>query len=905
MERLITQAKIQSYLTRLEDLLIISNTNGENTLTKICENLIRELFNIIYNEDFQNTNLHLGNYPAVDLQSLSSRTAIQVTSNRTSTKITETFDSFFKHKLDKEYSDLKIVILTTKGYNAETIKSNFKRIAEKYNTTFSIDIEKSIITLPTIYSIISNLSDINDLNKIRILFEKNFDEITKISELSSYYETLKELFFEKVMDNEYGITLNSIYIDPYFSIHESSVNKLCPDISPFRGGNQYKIKTKLSIHELLNAKYQKNNKYDDYFANPNANTIFILGYPGQGKTSLCSKLLFDILTQPQKKPIFYVKLRNISDTKVLINNPFTCIFNELEGIIDSEITKSMLKNSITILDGLDELYMKDNLNANDIEVFCKGIIHETEKFKNWEVLITSRHGYINFDKMFKENYIALNIESLELAQQLHWLKKYQKFDNSTWLTEDKLIKINHDQSDSLYLKELIAQPLLLYILTTLENEIDISSDRSEIYNLLFDQIIERKYSKDGQIENLKNLTKEDLRILLQEIAFLIFVKGTGYVTESDILNEEIFEDFLTSIGNKALSETLKGILISFYFTERKLQGDEAGKVGIEFFHKSLQEYLTAEKIVNTIFNDFLNKDKKEKYILSKGEDMLKKLGEIFGIHKTTNEIEVFMKELIKKRSNSEKMELAERLCLNVDYFFKNDFLCNHILNNVEPLTKISFIFSSYWSFLQALNQKIDLIKSDSYRTNKFFTYTNLVQNIPNFHLDSTEISHQNFNDSHTLNFTNFEQDIHNVSFTDCTFDLLTFGAISVIDMSLSNCYIASIKLYNAYIQKLFFSECDFEELYMNLIQPVKQLSFNKCEFHEKIYIKGRKSNTITFTDCIFYEESFENLKIVDLKIKFQNCILRKYSTVKRGVSNNIDYFIVDKTWDLIEILGSE
>jgi|GEM_PF-4422075 uncharacterized protein YjbI with pentapeptide repeats len=901
MEKLIELTKIKTYLQRLDDLLQISNRNGENSLTKICEGLMKDLFSIIYKAPLENTNLSLSNYPAIDLHSEEKRLAIQVTSNQSSSKIHTTFETFFKYKLDQHYKELKIIILTTKRFDLKLLQKKVNQISSQYNTSILIDISSSIITLPEIYNLIANTLDAEIITKILKLLENNFETSNTIENLTKYYESLKALFFQNVMDNDFGITLNGIYVDPNFSIHNSCANSECKELEYASYKSSAELNDKISIHEFLKHRLNNTNRFDQFFKESNSNVIFVMGYPGQGKTSLCSRLLFDLLTPFPNKPVFYLKLRNIVDTKTLIHNPFSCIFNELENLIDVPINKSLLKNSITILDGLDELYMKDNLNANDIEIFCKGVITESEKFKNWNVVITSRHGYINFDRMFRESFVAINIEPLDILQQQEWLAKYRSYNTITWLTSEKLKEINESKKRSVYIKELINQPLLLYIIASLEIEIDLSVNRTDIYNLLYDQIIDRKYSKDGQIENLKNLNKTQLKELLQEIAFAIFLNGRGYITEQEILNNEVFEEFLTLIGNERLSGTLKGILISFYFTERKLESSEGNKVGIEFFHKSLQEYLTAEKIVNSIFFKFLNKDSRNKYVLSKPEEMFKNIDEIFGKQRISFEIYEFISEMILEKEEVLKEELLKRLTLNLDLFFANDFLYNYTFHKLNPLKRMLWVFSTYWRFLHFLAPKQDFIKFDQEKTSKFFAFVSCAEILNDADLENLSISYQGFNDAYIPQINCVDTSITNSTIIESVVEKIHFSHTKINNIRFDNCTLPSLIVNKSKIDKMLFESCEIGELHFMGNNCKKNILFKDCYFAEEIFFRENKMNIITFEACSLTKTSFESVKLTKQNKNFVGCFVIDYQYDKRGNATHNKWLIDDTTLELIPV----
>ncbi|KQN35815.1 hypothetical protein ASE92_06620 [Pedobacter sp. Leaf41] len=892
MERLITHHVIQTYLTRLNELLVIANSAGESTLATVCEGLMLEMFNIIYDTKFENTNLKISNFPAIDLHDQDKRIAIQITSNDTLSKIYTCYDKFLKYNLQASYDRLIIVVLSTTDLNKKTLKNNCEKIQTKYKAQFNLDFDNDIINLTSLYKLITIGSEIEKINDIRALLEKSFEKIKQIGELDSYHKHLKSMFFDVVMDDETGLTLNSIYIEPSFDILIESANKLSSDLK-YLNATCLQLNKDFSIHKVLMSRLKGENTYNQLFEYPNSNVTFILGYPGQGKTSLCSKLLFDLLTIPQQKPVFYLKLRNISDTKAFIHNPFNLIFNELDNEIDTELKKTQLKSSITILDGLDELFMKDNLTADDIETFCKGIIHETEKYKGWQVIITTRHGYVNFQRLYKEAYVALSLKPIDIHRQKDWLSKYLVFHPESWLTSEYLEISNNDKNHSqTYLKELINQPLLLYIVASLKSRPDDKVSRAQIYNLLFDQIIERKYSKDGQIENLKGLTLQDLRRMVQEIAYMIFKSGKGFVNTKDILNNETIRECLNQIGNDSLSNTLKGVMISFYFKETRDKDKSEDNEGIEFFHKSLQEYLTAEFIVEITFDYFLRKDKLDKYINKKASDTLIFLNQYFGSLPIPFEIWNFMEELISKKASKIKLELSDRLALNINYLFEKDFIAGFNSIDSDPIALSTNTFSSYWSILQSVNQGRNYFIEKSIGL-KFLIYHTIIDQSTRPWACGNQFIYQHFIDQPLRAISVYESILLQTKFEDCWINILQIYGCALNNVSFVKCDISHLTLDETILNDVRFIGCEIYNLEIDA-GGVKKLSFEACDLESNLRIYGKLKNKIVFRNCSIDKSCLENLLKYKPNIQLQNCYTRTYHTIANSAMTHTDEAIV---WD--------
>ncbi|ARK54922.1 hypothetical protein BOC36_18685 [Burkholderia pseudomallei] len=117
------------------------------------ESLARDLAEIVFGyKDLVNLNLKTS-FPAVDLGSPAASCAIQVTLTASTTKIVETQQKFFEHRLDSTYSRLKFIILRDKHKTYDS-----QRII-RARGAFSFDPDQDIYDLGDLFKILVATDD--------------------------------------------------------------------------------------------------------------------------------------------------------------------------------------------------------------------------------------------------------------------------------------------------------------------------------------------------------------------------------------------------------------------------------------------------------------------------------------------------------------------------------------------------------------------------------------------------------------------------------------------------------------------------------------------------------------------------------------------------------------------------
>jgi uncharacterized protein YjbI with pentapeptide repeats len=540
-----------------------------------------------------------------------------------------------------------------------------------------------------------------------------YEEAVKMHKYERYRQELRNHFDEIVLGDPNGLRLSDIYIEPGYAIHKNCFEDKDSRLEKKDSTNDkgFVRLGEESVHDLVYRFIQT--KVDDKLRSKDARVLFLLGYPGQGKSSFCKKLLNDSIDGRRAidRPVYFLKFRSITDTIELINSPLLSIEKNIGSIAGFAPKRAEFEKSLLVLDGLDELFMKENMPSNAIDEFCRLITNEIRDKTDLRVIITSRYGYINLEQLRNGSSLVLQLNEFTLQQQIEWLKSYSLFHPEASLTVKKLQEI-HSSEYATYLKELISQPILLHMVAVLKEGIDLKANRAMIYDNLYTQLIERSWDREKQIDGLEGLKKEDLREFLREIAFAIYISGKEYIHKSTLSDLPATKQFIEKLDNKSFKDALKRIMIAFYFQETKKDKeddniDDHHNYAIEFLHKSLQEYLVAEKIWCNML-EFIEQKRNGKYIIDEDEQALIEISKIFSVRLLTPEVRAYLKEIILNDTDTDKRGLCARLEKFLPYCLDQQF---YSPSAGMPSTVIHATFANfygYWFVLSHLGQKRNL-----------------------------------------------------------------------------------------------------------------------------------------------------------------------------------------------------
>jgi uncharacterized protein YjbI with pentapeptide repeats len=262
--------------------------------------------------------------------------------------------------------------------------------------------------------------------------------------------------------------------------------------------------------------------------------------------------------------------------------------------------------------------------------------------------------------------------------------------------------------------------MVVYSGIDIENE-NLSKGKlyQKLHKELVKYVIERRI-KDGKTEeihkNLSNLKEETLHRVLQEVAFNIFKGNYEYLIGEELKELPSIKEFCKELNIKVgelekderTKEILKKLMIAFYFREVEpaeiKNGREINISAFEFYHKSIQEFLTAEYFYAEL-KKLIEKDLEDKEEIKKTLDII---WELFSHKPISEEIRGYLREIIEEKDLEERKELAERLkklfpiLLEIDFVVKPD----ELESQKFPLYRPFYTFRNFWIFAKMLTSEI-------------------------------------------------------------------------------------------------------------------------------------------------------------------------------------------------------
>lgn len=170
----------------------ISNSKNYTDINKLSEGFVMNLLNIIYGLKLDDLNKEKANYPGIDLGDIAKGIAVQVTSEKTSSKIKDTYEKIYSEKnningrlIGDIYNKKIYFFVITDEWKCRFEKSTKEEIALISHNRFSVE---DIITGGDVIEIIKNLFDSNNLK---------FQEVYNL--ISHYIETLPEIIDDQII----------------------------------------------------------------------------------------------------------------------------------------------------------------------------------------------------------------------------------------------------------------------------------------------------------------------------------------------------------------------------------------------------------------------------------------------------------------------------------------------------------------------------------------------------------------------------------------------------------------------------------------------------------------------------------------------------------------------------------
>lgn len=407
-----------------------------------------------------------------------------------------------------------------------------------------------------VHGLIQHL-DIPKIEKVRLEKEylaTGYDAfIIKVVESCMYHQDFQSSTLEKQADDDRehfvqnfhkrlfwscdnNITLEKLYIKNNYivtmcSYHFNDVENI---IGSFIDGN---VQSFLMEKEI------------SYYEDPCV--LFITGYAGCGKTSLVSNLAANFAAKEHTRRLYFISFTNWKEN-VLSFNDIAQYLNE---------TPDALRNSILIMDGLDEVSKSADYNRD----ILPDLIEELHKI-NCKAIITCRKNLLDANALRYCLEISLDEFTSEQAKQ--WLKVYYEaypnFDLRQW--ENDINNLTQD------LSRVVLTPLILYICVSRKIELSQVNSLGKLYDILFDRSsgVVPITAYRGQT-NYREDEWRRLRAEVKRISLLMFQNGE--VTQDDV-----------RIAN--YDSVIDQLALDFYV--------DASAERILFEHASIWQYFVAE-----------------------------------------------------------------------------------------------------------------------------------------------------------------------------------------------------------------------------------------------------------------------------------------------------------------------
>lgn len=755
--------------------------------------------------------------------------------------------------------------------------------------------------------------------------------------------TYRQSFSPKEEKEKKSFSLKDIYVEPFFALHKSNLSSdkqntltentifaspsdLFPEINSINL-NEYILKYFLTpkrgdkIEGSKFESFKKKNKGKFNLDAEESSILLVIGSSGQGKTSLCYKIIHDVLNSKQfeTQKVYYIRLSGIPDVDIpeFLSKPFNFLpkyFEEKEEVLYSEKEKSLL-----ILDGLDELIVKADLNDKTISDFLQIIqnhladiyreeqsnkssgieIIESEDIKAENpipsrIILTSRPNHFRLETSHNGNgkVLIVKLEDFNDQQKIKWAKKFVAKQKDSKILE----YLNNDTDTFKYLKELTNIPVLLQMVAASVKTKNFQvKNKAEIYSYLFKQIITNLTKDKNILAYYFYDKKEALRNYISAIAYYIFSMNIETLDRQKIIElpetKEIND--VLKLDKEQLSINLKNLLSSFYIESSIKKVKENNTIVsrsiVHFMHSSLKDFLSAEHIWETLANDFLSRRKNKRmliYEVNNTSDALKKVFKLLSKNIVSFlPMRDFLIEIIQ--NNEEEYDLNQ-VFERLKYFFpellNRHFYQNDQDKNVEqPLKRATITFYLFWTILSEIN--VSNLKTKLY--DKKDTKANLIES-SDVQLDFIQL----LKISSSFGLTEFNlsyQDLSNARHLDANLNNWKGNYSNLTSTSFASSFLNYANLEYATIHETNFNRTDLRmsNLSYSRIKSAKFMSAildNSKLNHVNIQETKFQSTQLNYTD--FSQAIIKNSNFYSCDLHFANFSFCDFSSSQNEGATN-------------------
>ena len=565
----IDKKQLSSMFAYIQTYLAYNGQQGLLDENKVLEDVMCEVLNRLYGWNLKNLNYEEKNYPGIDLGDSELGIGIQVTADKTSSKISHSISQVSKYKVYEKYPKLKFLILGKK-------QSSYS-IQNDENILF--DAKEDIID----FSDIIDSSALMNADERHNLVDFLQTELGWGSDQTQFrvrtYEKVKNYLEAQHKENSYITILG--------------LQKKLPIEDAWM---QLNIMTEEDMQKKqTETQWDFLKQYDEYSGTRNNSTYdvdtlliepgnkVVLAGPGMGKSTLCKKLFCQ--AERMNKSAIKVRLWDVAGYMREGVSFEEALRKAMTQSLAFLFSKEELSNSFSVLllDGLDECGDYRRTVAKAIATW--GFGHPEQK-----MIVTSRPiGYDATELTDFYHYQILPIEELQMetfSRQLMEMVQPDCEENYRWFSE----KIRNRELRKLACRS----PLVLGFMVQLAlKRKDFGTSKVSLY-----QAIINEWLQGSSRENEKPLSEVELHYGIEAIAYYMMehvsdVSGEAYIKNKIIAH--IGNCFAKEMEYSSLKARQKAEQCLEFWLERGIldKGIHIEQECFLFLHLNIGEYLAA------------------------------------------------------------------------------------------------------------------------------------------------------------------------------------------------------------------------------------------------------------------------------------------------------------------------
>ncbi|MCM7875122.1 NACHT domain-containing protein [Enterobacter kobei] len=343
-------------------------------------------------------------------------------------------------------------------------------------------------------------------------------------------------------------------------------------------------------HPLIVTREGKRIKIDDGFTLHNEEVTNIIGFAGQGKSTILRKILLESIKHGEKIP-FFMELRKIESIGIEASFEKTLI--ELGIDVSKDSLECLLASGhiLLLLDGFDEI--SSALRDKNLQE----IVDLNRKY-SLQIIVTSRDGT---EICTESGIVNCKVSKIKRSDIISIIKKLS---NSNEVEEDTLPQIFGMLKNNGTLVETLNSPLLVTLFYICYPHLDsIPNNAIEFYSKLFTTL----YFRHDKLKNFRRERKAQISPVEAFECFCALCFKSLFDNQLDFTHNNLIiytNQSLMMTGLKSCGAS--NLALDFVDITCLIQKD--GYDRYVFLHKSIQEYHAAEYVKS------LNLEKKKVFM---------------------------------------------------------------------------------------------------------------------------------------------------------------------------------------------------------------------------------------------------------------------------------------------------